>query len=1327
MNKLFIILVIVISPCLYSEGNPYLLSIDKISDDVYYDLEGSWKFDLSSAIKGDPTKIFDNYIFKMTPDLTASLWLFNSFFFETEIKELSTNNLFLFGYQGDNYGIQEVRLGNSNFTIGEYAGYKPSNSALYNPGLRTKIVTKNSTQELLFRYTKESRESIKFIGNKQVTETNFQINDYVLGRFFILPNEIDNYTLYSQNNSGDLEIIDRKQYIFFQDKNLLYFLEDNSKIYIETDISKTSLFNFVEGSPSVGSNVTEDTLWDEYSITIQDKELLELYNRGSFSPFQFLGAYELNNEPVDDQSLYVLGYKTLNFEIIDNYLLIYDYSLNQDSKLIRYPFIALDNKMYEIGGKGLNILESLVFSELEDSENFQINDDIRENSFNIKINGINFYDYTFDSETGILDINRNITPFDEIEVTYKKDSDPGIGNLLGVYGGEFSLRDNLTLELSNSGNWNFSTEDYTTELNESTGNLKGIGELNYNGKVVNASLQSSVSITNPDTTSGFELFSYNTQEENLLIDQLILENLITEYNQVKLINRDTSDLLVNYNDLNNYSETGINAPYLINHSINNTSFNSIVIETDTIPEDNHSIAKLKLDKLSNDYSWSKKISLNIYSEENRDILLYFNGVTKTISLSSGSEYKEYIIDLTREERQVLEYLQELDFIINNGDPIKLLINKISFFGDRVWTYDSSNNLVVSKSANNLMIESLNSGDILVSTNINSNNYENYRKLNFELNNNDLISNYSQVIISILNNNGFNREYYVPGELIENGQNSITIYLDSGKGEVNNNSYSSTFKEIENISNNNLLSIKINNASAGNIKVSPMYLKDPVYDISTQHKGYVDISPDISVQVKNIPIVELSNIRVDGKYSENDKDISGQLKGTLLAVGYTFGASINKELESLFYTFMFPSVTSPLYIEDSFSLFKSSVRRNSLILDTNPFELNLHFEGTNNYETYIRKTELETNIKLPVHLGIKGAVKQEEFNETTPSINDIDTSYGEILLENKTDIKNSFDTEVALGTKIGLFSANIAYSGNFLQKWESKYNNYTVYDFDINNDFDFNIFLLSLFLKSNYSYALNKNSNQTLTDGFNEYIEVFSETNPYKDINLHELLFTKSYSNFFDNNLSNGKSLISETGFKLINKSATDNILDIIIPSTVGSSITKNYKLKGDLEVVDINYVVNLDFITSRILKNSIIFDYTQNVLNSDNSKSISIATNFMNEIKKNKTIDISNNFMISDLGYTNITRTDFTWLGKKGPLYIVPVIQYLLDSPYSYTHTERLYLKLENWTYKIGIRHETKLEITETNETEFFIDLGYENESSTPFSFALGIYTTLIF
>lgn len=1275
MRFLFLILLTIIITSLYSQETTLLGRT--LPEDVYYDLDGSWRFDLSSAIKGDPSDLLRNFVFEMTPDLRAEIWLFNKFFFETEITEISENNLFLFGYQNSEPGLQEVRLGNSELNIDEYAGYIPPESEEFTPGSRAKYSTDKGTQEILLRYTKEVQESVKFIGKNQVTEEKIKATDYLRGKFFVLNSFNGNEELYTYETS--LKKLDRSSYVYYEDLKLLYISQDIDNLYIS----------------AVSSSILGDSTLD--TLVIDGATLIEIFNRGEFSPIEFLGGYRLESEPGGDHSFSIENIESDNYEVIDDIFIILD------NNNFKYPLIDYDPSIYT-KGSGLDVPFYIYFRTITPAETIVLDDKTMGNSFYVTINGQIYSDWSFDNETKILTINREISPFDVIEIKYKNSSEIGIGNLLGVYGGRFNITDNLSFEVSTAGNWNFLGEDYTTEIDESTGNLDISGELIYSSDKFHGGVQGEVEIFNPDTSKGYELFNYDVEEYSITLGETELKS--GDDSTIPLITREDS-FTVNSSSIETLPLKVSGSPYLVSYKSGDSTNKVIVFETDDLPFGEKSIGRVKLDELAGDYSNNKKVEIEIAGSHVREVEARFNtgdgGFTRSLDVDSNYIFNTKTIYFTKNERESLKFLKSIDLIFSSGESSITIVKDIVFEGDRVWTYDSDGDIYLSKDSKELRIRNIDSSKIKLRTPVNESLLSNYNSLEFYLENDGVIKSSTVLEISVLSSTGKSRKYVI-GPGIED-KKSFKLDISSGKSIPN------SYKKDEVI-------IEITNSSPGSLKVSPIILKDPKLQFDRAYSGYFNLKSELNYSINDYTIISLNEIYGDGYYNEELGKVNGGLKGELLLGEYTLESGYDNEDTTLFYSYLFPVTGFPIRVFDSFGFNESSHRENYLEIDTTAFKGKYSLSSHMNSETLIRNNTLTSSLNTIIIGELEGEVIQEEESLGEPKMDDIGKSYNTIILNNELDKKNSFSGELTFGSKVGLYNPSITLGSDFNQKFDSIYSIENKYLGGINNKLNFNILSIDPFLLTTYKKSSENIEKSSLGRGFNENMDLFIEDNPYNSIDLNTLLFNDDYIV--------GYNLKNQTGIA-IEVSEIDSRINFLIPSGFNFSIVKEGEEKGDLDISSRSFVNSIDFKFNNTIKNSGTVTYTQGLLNKEDSLGIDINSFILWEINSEDTLDITNSYKYTDLGFTNLTEIDYIWVGKSGPVYIAPIFDFYMDSPYKFTHTERGYFLFEDERYKIGVRHETMLEVKDTNKTEAYIDVIYEDDDNVPFSFSLGINTTLIF
>ncbi|QEN03821.1 hypothetical protein EW093_03600 [Thiospirochaeta perfilievii] len=297
MKKTYLLIIFLATNIFFCSGEDSgktVFATSLLSDnDLYLSLEGSWTFDLTTFANGTPSDIFKNLSFKQKPDLSASIWLFNKFFFETNIISNSDENIFLLGYQNSGEGgLKEFRIGNDDLNISEYAHYTPPINKNRSPGIRAKIENSNSTHEILGIYSKEDRNLVTYRGFQNVDTDTLDITNYTTGYFFVLPIEVNDFNLIYSNDSSELLTVEKNNFNYYKNKHLLYVENtDFNKIYIDVNEFEQSelttiLYNFIDpdNNPGIVTTLTATEIWDKYIKIIDGKNYLSIFSVGEFSP-----------------------------------------------------------------------------------------------------------------------------------------------------------------------------------------------------------------------------------------------------------------------------------------------------------------------------------------------------------------------------------------------------------------------------------------------------------------------------------------------------------------------------------------------------------------------------------------------------------------------------------------------------------------------------------------------------------------------------------------------------------------------------------------------------------------------------------------------------------------------------------------------------------------------------------------------------------------------------------------------------------------------------------------------------------------------------------
>ena len=521
---------------------------------------GSIGYDLSSGeyISAPFPQMTPGLAFTQVPDLTISLWLMDRYFFEATIKEDSTQNTFLLGYEGkDDEFVQSVLIGNTKIDIEDYSFLTISSIPNNSLGASAAFKTENTWHELMVRYDPAELAVKEFIGKNEVNRQTFQPTDYFRGRLFILPDtDFENIEVYIENDDGSYTGDDGRRYkkadnteaVISSDDGTVLFnppLESRALVYYtkngfpvgDNAIGKEALCEVDAGGtgtpdPSLG---TRDFYWGltgypatgynmaEKKITINGKDALLIYNRGEYSPFESLSYYQSEALLPDDRSKINFGIssKSSDSDVIDEKL---KFRIEPEDNLVnvyvnangvrdmynRYPlFGKFLNPVYGISKKTVpgSFVKELRLETLSPVSSFMLDPDIVPGSVTVKRNGYAESMYDIDYASGIITFKTYIHPNDRIKVTYRTSYlDTEGGDLLFATGNRFFLGDYMTAELAFGIKWNVLQNQYSRYPEQYKGSLLTTGGLEYTRENFNLALDTGVSITSPDTTGILRLF-----------------------------------------------------------------------------------------------------------------------------------------------------------------------------------------------------------------------------------------------------------------------------------------------------------------------------------------------------------------------------------------------------------------------------------------------------------------------------------------------------------------------------------------------------------------------------------------------------------------------------------------------------------------------------------------------------------------------------------------------------------------------------------------------------------------------------------------------------
>lgn len=529
-------------------------------------LLGSWNLSLSGSLglsyspaeKQALPAVFPGMtpglLFQQQPDITISLWLKNRFFFETSVREDSSENTYLLGYQGrEDEFLQSVRIGNTETDMDSYGYFTVPEPPKNSIGAYAMMETEHSDHEVLLRYEPAEEQETVFQGKYEVSEETTALYDYIVGRYFILPdNEVTGLEVYVQDPEGVYTGSDGNTYSIADAADVSVSPADGTVSFSETQTGRVAVYYTKNGNPvgaaalgksflagtapgSSGGELIDPTAdpvdfnWGvtylgidfdtERQVIIDGKEALLVHLPGEFSPFQSCNAYEfetdvlprarnVRGELVRKDDLYgaaaALSVEALSAE---RTVAVLTPGASERAVQNRYPFADRYPANYgpDRETKDGYFGHNLKIIVLEESEGYFIDPNFVPGSVRVLINGREETRFTADSATGEIEFLTLIFPADRIEIKYKTAARTQTGNINIGFGNRFELIPGLTLEAGIGGLWNLLQTAYATEAEGKPGSLLLTAGLDYTGERLQVSADTGVSVSTPDTRGIFRI------------------------------------------------------------------------------------------------------------------------------------------------------------------------------------------------------------------------------------------------------------------------------------------------------------------------------------------------------------------------------------------------------------------------------------------------------------------------------------------------------------------------------------------------------------------------------------------------------------------------------------------------------------------------------------------------------------------------------------------------------------------------------------------------------------------------------------------------------
>ncbi|MCK5671746.1 MAG: hypothetical protein KAH95_00125 [Spirochaetales bacterium] len=579
--KLFFIILIFSTPQIHGqtillpdeEAPESIFSISPGGAEVDLYMLGTWESDLRGGLgyswNSEDSSLIESYFPGMTsglilshsPDIFISLWLMNSYFFETSFIDNYELNTILFGYEAiDENFIQSVRIGNTDIGFGDYSYLSIPEASADSMGGMALFKNDKSEHQFMIRYDPAEMQKKSFIGQYEVDPTRVDVSNYVTGRYFILPDDnVEDLMVYIEDSSGTYSDGSNRRYKLADSEDAIISAEEGI-VFFRESLNVRAAVHYTKGGIIIGNallgidalaadnsnKIDLDLPNDDFFLPAgagtkfylgQDlfylkllmdgsETALLLYEPGAFSPFEMLSVYSLPYLIPDDPALFKTSLTDINLtngEILDTLATFEDYMVrvlyNGESyrdPANRYPLaekIDTDTLIYE-PDKMLNGSppdKELFFQRLYPAGGYYLGDNVLEGSVAVKMNGLNEYRYTFNADSGNVTFLFPVPTDTQIDIQYRTMASTGTsGDLLIALGSKFNFSDNFSMDTGLGLRWNVLDSNYIEQPGDASGSIIGTAGLSYKAENIDFKLDAGISIYSPNTTGILRLAGMNS-------------------------------------------------------------------------------------------------------------------------------------------------------------------------------------------------------------------------------------------------------------------------------------------------------------------------------------------------------------------------------------------------------------------------------------------------------------------------------------------------------------------------------------------------------------------------------------------------------------------------------------------------------------------------------------------------------------------------------------------------------------------------------------------------------------------------------------------------
>ncbi len=571
------------NPFLEEEAPPSVFQIGPESEDVDLYLLGNWVAGSRVALGiafhpalADGSRVtfpyaypgFETELFGQTVDMTLSLWLYRTYFFEATFYDDSLFNSVLLGYRGSEEAfVQEAMVGRGPFGISAYP-YVPVGDGRGTadvPGISARFRTDRTEHEVLLNLEGSFPVVQTYAGTSPVNETRIVGSNFVRAAGFALPDgslttvavalEDDQGALLETDSTRRYRLLDTDEYVVDTADGEIILAEPAATrvlVYYETSAGAVGAAangggalvprDGTDRSPTTGSNddfsfdgtVDYTELADYRALLSDGRDWLVLHDPTLFPLFENGNLYALDDgraatettiQVVERGSRRPADTERYAFELRQDgrYIQVIQAGTAPRSAAYRFPFADTDSfgaAIYGGNPPAASPVDLLVTARTEGGEYF-IESDAVPGTVEATVNGRPVPGVRVDYYSGAVEFPDTPRSTDLVEISYRRnDPQRTQPQVVAAIGNRWNASDTVSTHLAGALRWNVWTDGYSTVADQNPGFVSlstGVAFDDVEGRGLAAEAALSLQLLGSDTTGYLRLLSMESEEATIRV------------------------------------------------------------------------------------------------------------------------------------------------------------------------------------------------------------------------------------------------------------------------------------------------------------------------------------------------------------------------------------------------------------------------------------------------------------------------------------------------------------------------------------------------------------------------------------------------------------------------------------------------------------------------------------------------------------------------------------------------------------------------------------------------------------------------------------------